>query len=106
MAADQGYAVNPKWVGRLMHHIGLEAIYPKPRLRQLAAGHELYPDLLRGITIDRANQVCSADITYLRLQSGCVSLVVDRFSRYVLSWTLSITMGVHFCLEALDQALR
>jgi putative transposase len=105
---SQGYAVNPKRVGRLMHHMGLEAIYPKPQLSQLAASQEIYPYLLRGITIDRANQVWSADITYLRLQSGFVYLVavMDWFSRYVLSWTLSITMDVHFCLEALDQALR
>jgi putative transposase len=105
---SQGYAVNPKRVGRLMHHMGLEAIYPTPRLRQLAAGHEMYPYLLRGITIDRANHVWSADITYIRLQSGFVYLVavMDWFSRYVLSWTVSITMDGYFCLEALDQALR
>jgi putative transposase len=105
---SRGYAVNPKRVGRLMHHTGLEAIDPQPRLSQLAAGHELYPYLLRGIPIDRAHQVWSADITYIRRQSGLVYLVVvmDWFSRYVLSWTLSIMMDVHCCLEALDQALR
>ena len=104
---DQGYAVNPKHTRRLLRQMGLEAIYPKPRLSQSAAGHAIYPYLLRGVTIGRVNQVWSADITYLRLASGFVYLVavIDWFSRYVLSWAVSITMDVAFCVEALDQAL-
>jgi putative transposase len=104
----QGYTVNPKRVGRLMQQLGLEAIYPKPRLSQPAEGHEIYPYLLRGVTIGGVNQVWSADITYIRLQSGFVYLVavMDWFSRYVLSWSVSITMDVSFCVEALEQALR
>jgi putative transposase len=104
---QQGYAVNPKRVARLMRQMGLQAIYPKPRLSQPAAGQTLYPYLLRGVTVDRVNQVWSADITYIRLQSGFVYLVavIDWFSRYVLSWAVSITLDMLFCLEALEQAL-
>jgi putative transposase len=103
----QGYAVNPKRVGRLLRHMGLEAIYPKPRLSQPAAGHTIYPYLLRGRKVDRVNQVWSADITYIRLQAGFVYLVavIDWFSRYVMSWAVSITMDVPFCVEALEHAL-
>jgi putative transposase len=105
---SRGYAVNHKRVGRLLRQMGLEAIYPKPRLSQPAANHVIYPYLLRGITVNRVNQVWSADITYIRLASGFVYLVavIDWFSRYVLSWAVSITMDVTFCLEALAQALR
>jgi putative transposase len=103
----QGYAVNRKRVARLLHRMGLEALYPKPRLSQPAAGHTIYPYLLRGVTVERVNQVWSADITYIRLQAGFVYLVavMDWFSRYVLSWALSITLDLSFCVEALEQAL-
>ena len=104
----QDYAVNPKRVSRLMRVMGLEAIYPKPRLSQPGVGHEIYPYLLRGVTVDRINQVWSADITYIRLQAGFVYLVavMDWFSRYVLSWAISITMDRTFCVEALERALE
>jgi putative transposase len=104
---NQGYAVNHQHVRRLMRQMGLEAIYAKPRLSQPAEGHQIYPYLLRGVRITRANQVWSADITYVRLQAGFVYLVavMDWFSRYVLSWAVSITLDVPFCLEALEQAL-
>jgi putative transposase len=103
----QGYAVNRKRVARLLHRMGLEALYPKPRLSQPAAGHTIYPYLLRGVTVERVNQVWSADITYIRLQAGFVYLVAVMawFSRYVLSWALSITLDLSFCVEALEQAL-
>jgi putative transposase len=103
----QGYTVNRKRVARLMRVMGLEALYPKPRLSQPAAGQMIYPYLLRGVTVERLNQVWSADITYIRLQGGFVYLVavMDWFSRYVLSWAISITMDTAFCVEALDQAL-
>jgi putative transposase len=103
----QGYVVNRKRVARLLHRMGLEALYPKPRLSQPAAGHTIYPYLLRGVTVERVNQVWSADITYIRLQAGFVYLVavMDWFSRYVLSWALSITLDLSFCVEALEQAL-
>jgi putative transposase len=103
----QGYTVNRKRVARLMRVMGLEAMYPKPRLSQPAAGQMIYPYLLRGVTVERLNQVWSTDITYIRLQGGFVYLVavMDWFSRYVLSWAISITMDTAFCVEALDQAL-
>jgi putative transposase len=103
----QGYVVNRKRVARLLHRMGLEALYPKPRLSQPAAGHTIYPYLLRGVTVERVNQVWSADITYIRLQAGFVYLVavMDWFSRYVLSRALSIILDLSFCVEALEQAL-
>jgi putative transposase len=105
---SQGYAVNHKRVARLLRTIGVETIYPKPRLSQRHPEHRLYPYLLRGVPITRVNQVWSTDITSIRLQGGFLSLVavMDWCSRYVLSWAVSITMEVDFCLEALDQALE
>lgn len=104
----EGYAVNRKHVTRLLRLMGLEAIYPKPRLSQPGAVSQKYPYLLRGVTIDRLNYVWSTDITYIRLAKGFVYLVaiLDWFSRYVLAWELSITLDTHFCLEALDKAFR
>jgi len=104
---QQGYAVNTKRVARLLHTMGLETIYPKPRTSQPHPGHRVYPYLLRGVPITRVNQVWSTDITYVRLHGGFVYLVavMDWFSRYVLSWAVSIIRDVGFCLEAVDQAL-
>lgn len=105
---SQGYHVNHKRVARLMQTMGIEAIYPKPHLSQTHPAHRVYPYLLRGVPITRVNQVWSTDITYIRLHGGFIYLVavMDWFSRYVLSWAVSITMDVSFCLEALDQALE
>jgi putative transposase len=105
---SQGYAVNHKRVARLLHTMGLETLYPKPRLSQPHPAHRVYPYLLRGVPITRVNQVWSTDITSIRLHGGFISLVavMDWFSRSVLSWAVSITMDVSFCLEALDQALE
>jgi putative transposase len=105
---QQGYEVNPKRVARLMHTLGLETIYPRPRMPPPPAEHRVYPYLLRGLPVRRPNQVWSTDITYIRLHAGFVYLVVmmDWFSRYVLSWAVSITMDVEFCLAALEQALE
>jgi putative transposase len=104
---QQGYAVNPKRVARLLRTMGLEALYPKPRLSAPHPAHRVYPYLLRGVPITRVNQVWGTDITYIRLHGGFVDLVavMDWFSRYVLSWAVSITMDVGLCLEALDHAL-
>ena len=103
-----GEHVNKKRVRRLMRQMGLEAIYPKPNLSRACAQHKKYPYLLKGLLITRPNQVWGTDITYLRLTEGFVYLVaiMDWFSRYVLSWSLSVTLDVSFCLEALDAALR
>jgi putative transposase len=99
---QQGYAVNPKRVARLLRTMGLETIYPKPRLSQPHPERRIYPYWLRGVPITHVNQVWSTDITSIRLHAGFVYLVavMDWFSRYVLSWAVSMTMDVGFCLEA------
>jgi len=104
----QGYAVNGKRVRRLMQRMGLQAIYPKPRTTVAAKDHQIYPYLLRDLEITQPNQVWSADITYVPMQHGFMYLVavLDWFSRYVLAWQLSNTLDGHFCLDALQQALR
>jgi len=100
--------VNRKRIQRLMRILGIEALYPKPNLSRPAAGHEIYPYLLRGVSIERPNQVWSTDITYIQMQGGFLYLVavMDWFSRFVLSWELSNTMETGFCLAALDTAFR
>ena len=105
---EQGYAVNPKRVRRLMRQMGLEAIYRKPRLSKPGPGHRIYPYLLRGMKIDRPNQVWTSDITYIRLRQGFIYLVavMDWFSRYVLAWEVSICLETSFCVAALDWALQ
>ncbi len=103
----QGYEVNKKRVGRLLRLMGLEAIYQKPRLSQPAPGHRIYPYLLRGVKIERRDQVWSTDITYVRLLHGFAYLVaiIDWFSRYVLAWEVSLTLSSDFCLSTLERAL-
>jgi putative transposase len=103
----QGQQVNHKRVQRLLRLMGLEAIYPRPRLVQLVAGQQIYPYLLRGVNIKRVNQVWSTDITYIRLLHGFVYLVaiLDWFSRYVLAWEVSVTLDSDFCISALERAL-
>ena len=100
--------INPKRVRRLLRKMGLMAIYPKRNLSKPAPGHQIYPYMLRDLEITRPNQVWSADITYIRLTGGFVYLVaiLDWYSRYVLSWSVSVTLESGFCLEALDQAIR
>jgi putative transposase len=106
--ATQGQKVNRKRVSRLMAVMGIEAVYPKPRLSQPGEGHKIYPYLLRGVEVESINQVWSTDITYIRMARGFVYLVavMDWFSRFVLSWSLSLTMELDFCVEALQCALR
>jgi putative transposase len=102
-----GHAVNRKRVQRLMRLMGLEAVYPKPKLSVAGGGHKVFPYLLRGVTIGRVNQVWSTDITYVPLASGFMYLaaVIDWFSRYVIAWRLSNTLDGSFCLELLEEAL-
>ena len=103
----QGHPVNPKRVHRLMKVMGLQAIYPRPRPTTPNPQHRVYPYLLRGMTVDRPDQVWCSDITYLPMPSGFVYLVavMDWFSRYVLAWRVSNTLDAAFCLEALEEAL-
>jgi putative transposase len=103
-----GHQVNHKRVQRLMHKMGLQAIYPKPKTSLTGKGHTIYPSLLGGLEIVRPNQVWSADITYVPLRQGFMYLVaiMDWFSCYVLTWQLSNTLDGYFCLDALQQALH
>ena len=103
----QGNEVNRKRAARLMKGMGIEALYPKPKLSQPGEGHKIHPYLLKGVEVTRVNQVWSTDITYIRMAKGFVYLVavMDWFSRYVLSWELSVTMDLDFCVEALQRAL-
>ncbi len=104
---DVGLSVNHKRVQRLMQLMGLQAIFPKSRTTIPGTAHQIYPYLLRGMTIDHPNQVWSADITYIQMVHGFMYLVaiLDWFSRYVLTWQLSNTLDGLFCLDALKTAL-
>src|SRR4029077_20645395 len=104
----RGEEVNRKRVQRLMRGMGLEAIYPKPRLSGAGRGHKIYPYLLRGVKTERPDQVWSADITYVPMPSGFMYLaaVIDWYSRYVIAWRLSNTLHGGFRPEMLEEALR
>ena len=104
----KGCKVNRKRVQRLMRLMGLEAIYPKPRTSRPHPQHQIYPYLLRDLTIDHSNQVWAADITYIPMARGFMYLVavMDWHSRKVLSWKLSNTLDAEFCVEALNQAIE
>lgn len=106
--SELGHAVNGKRVRRLLRRMGLEAIYPKPRLSKPGMEHRVYPYLLRNLEIVRPNQVWASDITYVRLRHGFVYLVavMDWYSRYVLSWEVSVTLDSQFCVSALEWALQ
>jgi putative transposase len=107
MLRAEGQAINRKRVQRLMRRMGIAALGPKPRTTKPAPGHKIFPYLLREMTIDRPNQVWAADITYIPLGRGFLYLVaiIDWASRAVLSWRLSNTMDVSFCVLALEEAL-
>jgi len=103
----QGYGYNVKRIRRLMRLMGIEIIYPKPNTSRAGKDHKHYPYLLRNLEISKANQVWCADITYIPARGGFFYLVavMDWFSRYVLSWRLSNSLTVDFCLAALQKAL-
>jgi putative transposase len=107
MLRADGIPINRKRVQRLMRRMGIAALGPKPRTSKPAPGHTIYPYLLRELTIERANQVWSADITYIPIGRGFLYLVaiMDWASRAVLAWRLSNTMDVSFCVSALEEAL-
>ena len=104
----EGHAVGRDRIQRLMRQMGLEAIYPRRNLSQGHRQHRIFPYLLRGLAVERPDQVWCSDITYLRLSRGFLFLtvVLDWFSRYVLSWQLSNTLESRFCVLALEEALR
>jgi putative transposase len=101
------FGVSRKRIQRLMRLMGIEAIYAKRRTTWPSADHKIYPYLLRNVEVQRPDQVWATDITYLPLRHGFLYLVaiMDWYSRHVLSWRLSNTLDVGFCLEALDEAL-
>jgi putative transposase len=104
---EHGKQVTRKRVRRLMKTMGLETLYRRPRTSQPAPGHKIHPYLLRGLEINRPNQVWSSDITYLPMAKGFLYLVavIDWSSRYILSWRLSNTMDDEFCVDALNESL-
>jgi len=104
---QQGHAVGPKRVRRLLRMMGLMAVYAKPHLSLNPLAHRRFPYLLKGVAIVRPNQVWSTDITYIRLQNGFVYLaaILDWYSRYVLAWELSISLEADFCVAVLERAL-
>ena len=107
MLGRDGFVVGRRHVSTLMKRMGIEAIYRRPNTSKPAPGHKIYPYLLRGLKVERPNQVWAADITYIPMARGFVYLVavVDWFTRRVLSHHVSITMEVDFCVEALNEAL-
>lgn len=104
----QGFKINRKRVQRLMRRMGIQSIAPKPNTSKAHPQHKVYPYLLSGLDIKRSNHVWCTDITYIPMAGGFVYLtaVMDWFSRYVLSWEVSITMDSEFCVSALERALR
>jgi putative transposase len=103
----EGVAIGREQVVTLMRRMGIEALYRRPGSSTPAPGHKIYPYLLRGLTVERPNQVWAMDITYIPMARGFVYLaaVVDWFSRRVLAWRLSITLEAAFCLDAVEDAL-
>ena len=102
-----GIDIGREKVAAMMRRMGIEAVYRRPNTSKPAQGHKIYPYLLRGMKIERPNQVWAMDITYIPMARGFVYLaaVVDWFSRRVLAWRLSITLEVEFCIEAVEEAL-
>lgn len=104
---NEGVVIGREMVRTMMRRMCIEALYRRPNTSKAAPGHKIYPYLLRGLTVDRPNQVWAMDITYIPMARGFVYLaaVVDWFSRRVLAWRLSITMEVDFCLDAVAEAV-
>ena len=103
----EGVAIGRERVATMMRRMNIRALYRRPNTSKPAPGHKIYPYLLRGLAVERSNQVWAMDITYIPMARGFVYLaaVVDWFSRRVLAWRLSITLEVEFCLEAVEEAL-
>ena len=105
---NRGYKINRKRIKRLMAQMGIASVAPQPHTSRPGKHHKIYPYLLRGLSIDRPNQVWATDITYIPMTRGFLYLVaiIDWYSRKVLSWRLSISMDSAFCLEALHEAVQ
>ena len=106
--APYGITIGRKAVSRYYRIMAIEAVYPKMNLSKRNQAHKIYPYLLRGVEITRVNQVWSTDITYIRMAQGFVYLVavIDWFSRYILSWKISISLDADFCIAALEDAIE
>ena len=104
---EKGHEINHKRIHRLMQIMGIEAIYPKPNTSKSNPAHKIYPYLLRNLEINRPNQVWATDITFIPMPSGFVYLTVilDWYSRKILSWRLSNSMDSQFCVDALEEAI-
>jgi putative transposase len=107
LLAAEGRKVGRRHITTLMRKMGIEAVYRKPNTSKPEPGHKIFPYLLRGLTIDRPNQVWATDITYIPMARGFVYLcaVMDWFARRILAWRLSNTMEAEFCVEVLEEAL-
>ena len=107
LLAAEGNLLGRRHLTTLMRKMGIEAVYRRPNTSKPAPGHRIYPYLLRGLTIDRPNQVWATDITYIPMARGFVYLcaVMDWFARRILAWRLSNTMEADFCVEALEEAI-
>jgi putative transposase len=105
---NEDHLVNEKRIRRLMRLMGLMPIYQKPNTSKAAKGHKIYPYLLRGLRVDRPNQVWCADITYLPMRRGFLYLVaiMDWYTRKVLAWRISNTLEAEFCVDALNEAIH
>ena len=103
----EGIRIGRRHITAIMRKMGIEALYRRPRTPKPEPGHKIYPYLLRGLSVTRANQVWAMDITYIPMAKGFVYLavVLDWFSRRVLPWAVSITMEAQFCIDVLEQAL-
>ena len=103
----EGVVIGRELVRTMMRRMCIEALYRRPNTSKPALGHKIYPYLLRGLAVERPNQVWAMDITYIPMARGFVYLaaVVDWFTRRVLAWRLSITMEVDFCIDAVEEAL-
>ncbi len=103
----KGFLINRKRIQSLYYYLGIEATYPKKNLSKRLKENKVFPYLLRGVNIDHVNQVWSTDITYIRMSKGFVYLVaiIDWFSRYVLDWSISISLDTSFCIETLKRSL-
>jgi putative transposase len=107
LLAAEGSKIGRRHVRTLMRRMRIEALYRRPRTTKPEPGHKIYPYLLRGVEVTQPNQVWAMDITYIPMERGFVYLavVLDWFSRRVLSWSVSITMEAAFCVETLEDAL-
>jgi putative transposase len=105
---EEGIQINHKRVHRLMQIMGIQAVYPKPNFSKPDKANQVYPYLLKDVIISRPNQVWGVDITYIRMKREWLYLVaiLDWYSRYIVSWELSDNLGMWFCCEALERALK